>query len=103
MDVWTTVFWTVCVAGGAGLLYGLHRIALGLEERGHLYYLHKKPKGGGASCFVALQQALEPQVQHVIQVTDERHLRGKKGGSGQGDPDDLEEVDGESRDGSSEP
>ncbi len=103
MDAWTIVFWTGCVVGGFGLLYALHRLALGLEERGHLYYLHKKPKGGGAGCFVALQRALEPQVQHVIQVTDERHLHGKKGGSGQGDPDELHEAGSESRDDSDKP
>jgi hypothetical protein len=103
VDAWTALFWTACVVGGCGSLYALHRLALLLEENGHLYYLHKKPKGGGASCFVALQQALEPQVQHVIQVTDKRHLLGEKGGSGQGDPDDLGEVGSESRDDSDKP
>ncbi len=97
MDARTAVFWTVCVVGGFGLLYAMHRLALRLEERGHLYYLHKKPKGGGAGCFVALQRAIEPHIQHVIQVTDERHLHGEKGRSGQGDPDDPQEPGNESR------
>ena len=86
MDTWTILFWIGCVLIGAGALFALHRIALYLEERGHLYYLHKKPRGSAAGCFVAFQRAIEPQVQHVIHVTEESRLHGEEGGSGQGDP-----------------
>ena len=78
--------------------FALHRLALHLEERGHLYYLHKKPRGSGAGCFVALQRAIEPQVQHVIHVTEESRLHGEEGGSGQGDhtqPDEPGVATGE--------
>jgi hypothetical protein len=90
MDAWTIFFWSGCVVGGAGALYLLHRLALRLEERGHLYYLHKKSSGGAAGCFVALQRAIEPQIQHVIHVNEKRTLHREQGGSGQGDPDDRD-------------
>jgi hypothetical protein len=83
---WTILFSIGCTVSTAAGLYTLHRLALHLEERGHLYYLNKKPKGGAIGSFVALQRALEPQIQHVIHVTEETHLHGEEGGSGQGDP-----------------
>jgi hypothetical protein len=88
MDISTILWWITCIVGGAAGLYALHRLALHLEKRGHLYYVNKKPGGSAIGSFVALQRALEPQVQHVIRVADEGHLHGEKGGSGQGDPDD---------------
>ena len=60
------------LVGGAGL-YGVHRLALWLEERGHLYYLHRKPSGSAAGAFVALQRAIEPQSQHVEHVRHVEH------------------------------
>jgi hypothetical protein len=87
VDTWNPLFWTACVVGGAALLFAFHRLALWLEAHGHLYYLNKKPKSSAIGSFVALQRAIEPQVQHVIHVTDERHLHGEEGGSRQGDPD----------------
>ena len=88
MDTWTVLYWSGCIVCAAGGLYALHRVALHLEERGHLYYLNKKPKGSAIGSFVALQRALEPQVQHVIRVTEETRLHGEEGGSGLGDPED---------------
>ncbi len=87
MDIWTLVFWCGCILGGVASLYALHRLALRLEERGHLYYLNKKPKSTAIGSFVAFQLMIEPQVQHVIHVTEESQLHGEKGESGQGDPD----------------
>jgi hypothetical protein len=87
VDTWTLIVCSGCVVGGTAGLYALHRLALWLEERGHLYYLNKKPKGSGIGSFVALQRAIEPQVQHVIHITDESRLHGEQGGSGQGSPD----------------
>jgi hypothetical protein len=87
VDTWTILFWIGSAVAGAAGLYALHQLALYLEERGHLYYINKKPKSSAIGSFVALQRALEPQVQHVIHVTEESHLHGEEGGSGQGDPD----------------
>jgi hypothetical protein len=65
---WIAAFWTFVVLAGLLALYGLHRLALWMEERGHIYYLHKKPKGSAVGCFVAFQQAIEPRVEHVLKV-----------------------------------
>jgi hypothetical protein len=65
------LLWSSAVVGGLAALYGLHRLALRLEDRGYLYYLRKKPSGSAAGCFVALQRAVEPQVQHVLFVRQE--------------------------------
>jgi hypothetical protein len=71
--------WGLAIVAGPLALYGLHRLGLWLEERGYIYYWHKQPKGGAASCFVALQKAVEPQVQHVLQVEREKNPRGEEG------------------------
>jgi hypothetical protein len=63
--------WVVWIIGIPATLYSLHRLALWLEERGHLYYLHKKSSGSAAGAFVAMQRAIEPQSQHVEHV---RHV-----------------------------
>ena len=64
------VWWTLGAAFVALCLYGLHHLALRLEEKGHLYYLKKKPEGGGASLFSPLQRAIEPQIEHVHLVKE---------------------------------
>jgi hypothetical protein len=87
VDIWTLLLWSGGIVCGAAGLYALHRLALKLEDSGHLYYINKKPKGSAIGSFVALQRAIEPQVQHVIHVSAESHLHGEKGGSGQGDPE----------------
>lgn len=60
------------ILGVTAALYGLHRLCLWLEERGWLFYLHKKPSSSPASCFAAMQQALEPQIKHVACIKEER-------------------------------
>jgi hypothetical protein len=88
MATWQMIGWSLALAAGLAALYGLHRLALWLEERGHLYYLHKKPSGGGgAGAFVALQRAIEPQSRHVEQVRHVNHSVEEDEASGRGDPD----------------
>jgi hypothetical protein len=70
MNHWSTSTWVWVSIIGVVALYGLHRLALLLEEHGHLYYLHKKPKGGGSSAFVVLQQLIEPKAQQQLVVRD---------------------------------
>jgi hypothetical protein len=77
VSTWKALVGVVVVLGGAAGLYGLHRLALWLEGRGHLYYRHRKPGGGAAGCFVALQRAVEPQAAHVLVVGE--HARGDEG------------------------
>lgn len=71
MSPGSIAFWSAVALGVPASLYGLHRLGLWLEERGHLYYLNKKPTGGGAAGgFVAFQRIIEPQVQHVVEIRD---------------------------------
>ena len=90
VNTWSVVFWTLAAVIGLGGLYALHRLALWMEERGYLYYLHKKPSHSAASCFVALQQVIEPKVEHVIHVSRVNHLHGEEGASGQGGSDEAD-------------
>ena len=52
------------------VLYGLHRLGLYLESRDLIYYWHKKPTGGSA--YNPLQEMLQPQIRHVIEVNEQR-------------------------------
>ena len=81
----TLIFWAV---GVPAALDGLHRLALRLEDAAHLHDLHKRPRGGAAGIFVALQRAIEPQARHVEQVSREYHLaeEDEAGGLGEGEP-----------------
>jgi hypothetical protein len=78
--------WGLAIAAGLGAIYGLNRLALWLEDRGHLYYLRKKPGGGALGSFVALQKIVEPGTQRVEQVRDEEHHRDEEGEAGRGRP-----------------
>jgi hypothetical protein len=71
VSVWQVLFWSAAVVGVPAALHGLHRLGLWLEDRGHIYYLRNKPRGSAAGCFVAIQRAIEPQAQHVLQVREE--------------------------------
>jgi hypothetical protein len=52
------------------ILYGLHRLGLYLERRDLTYYWHKKPSGGSA--YNPLQELVQPQIRHVIEVGEQR-------------------------------
>ena len=54
------------------ILYRLHRLLLRCEERGWIYYRHRKPQSGAMSCFSAIQQAIEPGYEHVAKIRQER-------------------------------
>jgi hypothetical protein len=85
MDIWRVVLWGLGAVGAVAAVYGLHRLCLWLEERGWLYYLHKKSGGSTAGCLTALQQALEPQTRHVLHVKEERRGRAEEDAPGEGD------------------
>jgi hypothetical protein len=86
MGIWHVLIGAVLVLSGLASLYGLHRLCLWLKERGWLYYKHKKPSSSPASCFAALQQALEPRTRNVIHVREEKRNRSEDEAMGQGDP-----------------
>lgn len=59
----------------AACLYCLHRLCLKLESMGLLFYLNRKSSTGAASCFVAAREFIEPDVQHVEQVSEQIEIR----------------------------
>jgi hypothetical protein len=61
--------------------YLLHRLALWLEARGQLYYLHRKPEPGARGAFIAMQEIIEPNVKHVFQIKAERRLTQQEPGA----------------------
>jgi hypothetical protein len=79
------VWFVLLPVGGPLALYGLHRLGLWLEARGCLYYIHKKPRGGVAGGFVALQEVLEPGSRHVVQIKEEKRGESEEGVPGAGD------------------
>jgi hypothetical protein len=72
MGLLQALFWALGILGGAAALYGLHRLCLWLEQRGWLFYMDRKPTGSVASCFVAVQQAIEPAARHVHEMKETR-------------------------------
>jgi len=84
MSFWDVVLWCLIIISGLAALYGLHRLCLWLERRGWLFYKHKKPSSSEASCFVALQQVLEPPIQHVLHVKEEKRDHVEEGAPGKG-------------------
>lgn len=84
MAFWPIVGWSSVCLGCMAALYGLHRLGLRLEEQGYIYYWYKKPSGSAAGCFVALQRAVEPQVQHVQQARAEQNRDGDDESAGRG-------------------
>ena len=59
------------VAGLALLVYGAHRFLLYAEQRGWVYYKHKRaPAGSGSLAFMELMKIYRPEIEHVI---EEKH------------------------------
>jgi hypothetical protein len=101
MDRGYLLLWSLIIVGGPLALYGLHRLCLWLEDRGWLYYKHKKPSSSPASCFVALQQVLEPPIHHVLQVKEEKRCHAEQEAPGQGElsptDDNCPDTDGDQK------
>jgi hypothetical protein len=70
------------------MLFALDRLLLWMEKRGWLYYRTKHGSGGAASgVLTSMQQFVEPQVQHVIEMKEEakQQVRRDQGQPGQVD------------------
>ena len=63
----------------AASIYGLHRLGLYLERRGVLEYMNFK--GGGGAGYNPLQEMIEPQARHVVQVEEQRVREDDEGGA----------------------
>src|SRR5438045_1750601 len=66
----------VLIAAG---LYGLHRVALYLEAKDLLYYRKPPQSGWASSAFGPLQELVQPEIRHVEEVRDERHVTDEAG------------------------
>ena len=83
-----TAFTLGALALGAAL-YGLHRLALRLERKGHLYYLHSKPSGSAlGNAALAVQSILEPGKRHVVEERQAERSERRESG----DPPDPEDA-----------
>ena len=76
MESWHWGVWPALAIAIVAALFGLDRLGLWLEERGWLYYRRKKPTSSPMSALVAMQQAIEPGVKHVVEV--KHHQRSEK-------------------------
>jgi hypothetical protein len=57
--------WAIFVGA---ILYVIHRLALWAEERGWIFYRHKRATGGTmGTALLELQTILEPTKRHVIE------------------------------------
>src|SRR6185295_11077718 len=65
MPSWQIVLIVIALIVAPFLLLRLHRWLLCLEERGHIYYLHKKPQGGAMSSLSVLHEAIDPGMKYV--------------------------------------
>jgi hypothetical protein len=72
MSAWWWVVFGLAVVCLVPTLWLLDRLGLWLEERGWLYYRKKKSSSSPLSSLVALQQLVEPGVEHVIHVGQQR-------------------------------
>jgi hypothetical protein len=53
----------------AGILYGLHRLALWAEDRGWIYYLRRKPGASSlGNAFLEVQSLIEPEKQQLVEA-----------------------------------
>jgi hypothetical protein len=58
-------------------LYGLHRLGVYLERRGWMQYLHTPTAGGSA--YNPLQELVQPQIRHVVEVGEQRQAEDDEG------------------------
>lgn len=56
----------------AAALYGLHRLALWMEDRGWIYWTKKRASSTSVgTAFLEIQKLLEPSKQHLVDVKNE--------------------------------
>jgi hypothetical protein len=60
-------------------LWLLDRLGLWLEDHGLLFYRNKKPTSTPLSSLVAMQQFIEPGVEHVVRVGQQRRAEDAEG------------------------
>jgi hypothetical protein len=72
-------------AGAIGAIYAAYRAVQYVRVHGLFY--DREGRGGGGSAFMPLQEFVEPQIQHVEQVKEQRRAsQDDESGSGSDDP-----------------
>jgi len=73
----SVLLWLIGSLASLSAIYGLHRLCLRLEQRGLLYYWHKKPTGG--CTYNPLQEFYQPDIRHVVEVHEQRRCDDEDG------------------------
>lgn len=58
------------VIGVPACLYGLHRFAIHLEDRGYIYYRNKPAGGGMSGAMFEMDKLTRPSVEHVAKAQE---------------------------------
>jgi len=74
-----TAIWIICLVATVPALYGLHQLGLHLERRGLIYYWHTKSSGGAA--YNPFHEIVQPQIQHVVEVREQRRIASADAGA----------------------
>ena len=75
----TLLLTVLAVVGAVVLLYGLHRVALWAEDRGWIFYKHKR---GPAPWLGTLESIYKPEVEYVVEEESARRIRADQDESG---------------------
>ncbi len=68
-------------AAVVALLFGLHRLALWMERRGWVYYIHKKPSSSSlSSAFLQVQSLVDPGARSVVEAVREERAESAEAG-----------------------
>lgn len=70
------MLWLVIVACGVAAIYAMHRLALWMETKGWIYYMHKKASPdtlGNAT--LGVQQIIQPGAKHVLEVRRNKRIQ----------------------------
>ncbi len=75
----SVVLWGVALVVG---LYSLHRLAVGMESRGWIFYMKTRANSGAlGSAFLEFQSIVQPEKKYVLEMRqDQRAERDDEGG-----------------------
>ncbi len=86
--------WLIVVAIVIGL-YGLHRLALWMETKGWIFYMHTKASPNTlGNAVLGVQQILQPGAEHVLEVRQGKRVQRDDAGG----PDDTDIESGKATD-----
>ena len=84
MTIWQGGLIVVATLSAFPCLYGLVRLLGWLKQRGWLSWQNERTGSSAMSCFVAMQQFVEPAVKHVHERNRRRDTGSKSTSAGNG-------------------